>query len=211
MVMLDDLLATTCAISNAIATISFPGMFRIYDFHSKKAPRLKGVSMGMSMFGPTQEDLDEDDTADPQIYTEFFSVRVGSDQIYLEDPTYCNDSGWTALHTCCMSFSTVNAGLALVEEFVRRGYTLEDRTTNGPGSFNKGWTALHMCCAYGVEPLAQRLLNERADPSTKNCYGYTPLLEASHRGFVNIVTMLVERMSAQDIDYIVKVTKEYFT
>ena len=61
-----------------------------------------------------------------------------------------------------------------------------------------------MCCAYGVEPLAQKLLDEGANPSTQNCYGYTPLLEASHRGFVNIVKMLTEKMSRADIDYIVK-------
>jgi ankyrin repeat protein len=49
-----------------------------------------------------------------------------------------------------------------------------------------------MCAAYGVEPLALKLLQNGADPRTKNCYGYTPLLEACHRGFVNIVAMLLQ-------------------
>ena len=41
MVVLDDLLAATFHIGNTIASMSVPGMFRIYDFHSKKAPKLK--------------------------------------------------------------------------------------------------------------------------------------------------------------------------
>jgi hypothetical protein len=47
-IALDDLLATTYAIGSAIASISLPGMYRIYDFHSKKAPRLNfhGGSLG---------------------------------------------------------------------------------------------------------------------------------------------------------------------
>ena len=41
MVVLDDLLAATFHIGNTIASVSVPGMFRFYDFHSKKAPKLK--------------------------------------------------------------------------------------------------------------------------------------------------------------------------
>ena len=134
-------------------------------------------------------------------YKDFFYVDVGADKIYLEDPCFVNESGWTALHSCCMSFSTVAAATKLIDEFVRRGQSLDDKTEHGPGSFNRQWTALHMACAYGVEPLVLKLLQERANPNIKNCYGYTPLLEACHRGFVNIVGMLTQ-FSNSEIDYI---------
>jgi hypothetical protein len=78
------------------------------------------------------------------VYSKFFKVVVNGDDIYLEDPLTQNDSGWTALHTCCMSLSTVSAGIALVEEIVRLRGDLEVRTTVGPGTFNKGWTPLQM-------------------------------------------------------------------
>ena len=176
------------------------------------------ASVGMAMFrsqraNPFSTDSDEDlimdaaeeeDEADPEIYNRFFKVEVGNDTIYLEDPAQLNDSGWNALHTCCMSFSTVNAGLKLIEELVRIGENLDHKTINGPGSFNSQWTALHMACAYGVEPLALKLLQEKANPTVQNSFGYTPLLEACHRGFVNIVSMLVQFQSPEDIDYIAK-------
>lgn len=38
----------------------------------------------------------------------------------------------------------------------------------------------------------ERLIQEGADPNAANCFGYTPLLEACHRGFVNIVGFLVK-------------------
>lgn len=217
MVVLDDLLSATFHIGNSIAAVSFPGMFRIYDFHSKKAPKLKSASVGMAMFSrkgnpfSTNPDdnmimdaAEEEDEADPNVYSQFFRIDVGNDIIYLEDPAYLNDSGWNALHTCCMSFSTVEAGLKLIEELVRIGEELDHKTINGPGSFNSQWTALHMACAYGVEPLALRLLQEKANPTVQNSFGYTPLLEACHRGFVNIVSMLVQFQTPNDIDYIAK-------
>lgn len=227
-IALDDLLATTVAIGQAIAAISFPGMYRIYDFHSKRAPRLKSASIGMSMFSPMALEEDDPQDADPEVFSKFFSVKVGNDTIFLEDPTFVNDAGWTALHTCCMSFSTAAAGAALVEEYIRLDFTLDTRTNHGPGSFNrecivtqttneytilcKGFcnqfivsifvgTALHMCAAYGVEPLALKLLQNGADACSRNSYGYTPLLEACHRGFVNIVAMLLQFVGS-DIDYI---------
>ena len=145
-----------------------------------------------------------EEDADPEVYGHFYQLEVGADIIYLEDPAYLNDSGWNALHTCCMSFSTVKAGLKLIEEFVSRGESLDHKTIHGPGSFNREWTALHMACAYGVEPVALKLLQEKANPTVQNCYGYTPLLEACHRGFVNVVSMLVQFQSPRDIDYIAK-------
>jgi ankyrin repeat protein len=51
---------------------------------------------------------------------------------------------------------------------------------------------VYRACAYGVEPLAEKLVQEGADINCRNCFGYTPLLEACHRGFVNIVGYLVK-------------------
>jgi ankyrin repeat protein len=103
-----------------------------------------------------------------------------------------------------MSFLSlqVSAGLLLVDEFVRRGRGLDQKTIQGPGSFNREWSYLHMACAYGIEPLVKKLLQEKADPRIINCYGYSPLLEACHRGYLNVVSMLLKYMSPDDVDYI---------
>ena len=198
--MADDLLSTTMMIGRAIAAITFPGMFRIYDFHSAKAPKLKNQRQ-FTFFAPDSDDDEDDDdeeggggggAPDPSEYEHFFNVMVGEDRIYLEDPTYVNDAGWTALHTCCMSFLTVQAGLALIEETTRRGKSIDVTTLAGPGTFNSQWTPLHMACAYGISPLVEKLVEEGANVNTSNSFGYTPLLEACHRGFLNIVEVLVK-------------------
>ena len=135
------------------------GMFRIYDFHSSKAPRIKQAVPSFAFFGMDEDSEDEGaGEKDPAEYGELFHVTVGPDTVYLEDPTGANECNWTPLHTCCMSFVTVPAGLALIQEHCRLGVTLETATHAGPGTFNSGWTALHMASAYGVEPLVDRLV-----------------------------------------------------
>jgi hypothetical protein len=209
----EELVMTTMLIGRAISAMQFPGMFRIYDFHSKKAPKLKnyrppsmmGSGGGNFMFfalgnGPDDEDeenhgfgsesgrmignrpLLEDGEPDPDTYSKFFKVTVNGDDIYLEDPISANESGWTPLHTCCLSLSTVAAGMALIEETLRLGGSLDTKTIHGPGTFNKGWTPLHMACAYGVDDLVGKLVEAGADVNATNCFGYTGLLEACHRG-----------------------------
>ena len=134
------------------------GMFRIYDFHSSRAPRIKQAPSAFAFFGLDDDD-DDDVNKDPADYEDLFHVQVGEDTVYLEDPLGCNEVNWTPLHTCCMSFVTVAAGLALIEEHERLGVSLETATLAGPGTFNSHWTALHMACAYGVEPLVERLVS----------------------------------------------------
>ena len=52
-----DLIATTMMIGQAIASITFPGMFRIYDFHSSLAPRLKvRPTFSFSYYGADSDD-----------------------------------------------------------------------------------------------------------------------------------------------------------
>jgi hypothetical protein len=150
---MEELLTTTYMIGRAIAAISCPGMYRIYDFQSAKAPRLKnGAQSGFIAFNPFGQDSDDDDEdadgaliqPDPEQYQHLFNVTVGEDTIYFDDPLEANRDGWTPLHTCCMSYMTVQAGLKLIAETVRRGGDLDCKTFSGPGSFNKGWSALHM-------------------------------------------------------------------
>ena len=59
---------------------------------------------------------------------------------------------------------------------------------------------LYRACAYGVEPLVVHLLTNGADPNCTNSFGYTPLLEACHRGFHEIVKMLIQKGAR--LDYI---------
>lgn len=134
-------------------------MFRIFDFHSSLAPRIKQAQNAFAFFGMDEDSEEEGDhQIDPSQYEHLFRVTVGNDTIYLEDPTGTNECNWTPLHTCCMSFVTVPAGLTLIEEHKRLGVTLDTATMAGPGTFNSQWTALHMACAYGVEPLVERLV-----------------------------------------------------
>lgn len=56
-------------------------------------------------------------------------------------------------------------------------------------------------CAYGVEPLVDKLVKEGADVNETNSYGYTPLLEACHRGFYNVVMILINGGGAR-LDYL---------
>ena len=198
---MEELLQTSYMIGKAISAITFPGMYRIYDFHSDKAPQLKNARK-FTFFGMESDDEEDEDQSilDPSTYDYMFHVKVGEDSVYIEDPCAQNEAGWTPLHTCCMSFQMISAAEKLIEEMKRRGSDLDVKTTNGPGNFNSGWTALHMACAYGVEPIVKKLIESGANVNTSNNFGYTPLLEACHRGFVNIVRFLID--AGADLSYI---------
>jgi len=189
-----DLITATYIMGKAIAAISFPGVYRIYDFHSSKAPKL-AASRKFSFYMDSDDDDDEDEAGDsnidPSLYEGLFSVRVGDDTIYLEDPMEVNDAGWTPLHACCMSFSTAMAAIQIIEYTVQRRGDLDIKTVAGPGSFNSEWTALHMACAYGIEPIVEKLVTAGANVNAINSFGYSPMLEACHKGFINIVQCLL--------------------
>ena len=131
----EELVATTILIGSAISAMSFPGMYRIYDFQSKNAPISDSLNVN--------EDNDNTEN-EVSSHHNFFVVTVGGDKIYLEDPLSPNEAGWTPLHSCCTSFSTVSAGIALIDEILSRGGSLEIKTLMGPGTFNHGWTPLQM-------------------------------------------------------------------
>ena len=121
-------------------------------------------------------------------YHAHFTVLVGSDKIVIDDVSFQNEDGWTPLHSCCHSHTAISAGLAIVEQMVRKdGCNFEQRTLRGPGTHNAGWTALHMAAAYGVEPLVFQLLHVGASPNARNSLDWAPLNEAAHRGFTAIV------------------------
>ena len=86
------------------------------------------------------------------------TLEIGQDRVVLDAANVPNDDGWTPLHACCHSHSTVAAGLRLVDEIARAGGSLDLKTARGPGAYNAGWTPLHMAAAYGVgrEPLISR-------------------------------------------------------
>jgi hypothetical protein len=78
--------------------MTFPGMFRLYDFHSNKAPRLKNAR-SFTFFAPDSDEEDEDEEfcPDPSAYSHFFKVTVNGDDIYIEDPLEPNSSGKQSL------------------------------------------------------------------------------------------------------------------
>jgi hypothetical protein len=145
----DELVATTFVIGHALTRIVNPGMYRIYDFHSPKAPKLKIHNTPFFAFGFEQQQEEEETSSsqapiDPAEYEHFFNVPVGDDIVYIENPTDANEAGWTPLHACCMSLQTVQAGFKLIDEIVKCGGNIDKKTISGPGTFNKGWTPLQM-------------------------------------------------------------------
>lgn len=143
----EELMTTTILIGRAISAVQFPGMYRLYDFHSMKAPKLKNARVFRPFFNNDSDDEEEEEseaTPDPSQYAHFFNVRVGEDTIYIEDVLQENEAGWLPIHACCMSLQTVDAGIKIIEEMIRRGSHLDHRTEIGPGTFNRGWTPLQM-------------------------------------------------------------------
>jgi ankyrin repeat protein len=45
--------------------------------------------------------------------------------------------------------------------------------------------------------LVEKLVQAGADVNTANSFGYTPLLEACHRGYMNVVVMLLKSNRVQ--------------
>lgn len=198
----EQLLATTIMIGKAISGMSFPGMYRLHDFHSDLAPPLAKSTFFFFGFGGEEEEIEEEGAhvVDRAQYEHLFHVNVGEETIYLEEPLAVNEAGWTPLHTCCMSLQTLEAAMRLIDENVRVGGNLDIKTKHGPGTFNSGWTCLHIATAYGIEPIVARLVKEGAQISTYNSFGYSPILESCHRGFVDIAKVLIN--AGADLHYI---------
>ena len=190
---LEQLVACTYLLGQALASMSFPDMYRVQDFHAADAPRLRSASTGL---------LDDGDAAPGSSsgggggavfdYGSRFNVLVSGERVVLDDVAGENGDGWTPLHACCHSQATVAAALAIVAELKRTGASLEGKTRRGPGAYNAGWTALHMAAAYGVEPVVSALVDAGADVRCRNSLGWTPLMEACHRGFDAIVDRLLK-------------------
>ena len=57
-------------------------------------------------------------------------------------------------------------------------------------------------CAYGVEALVEKMVAYGADVNSVNSFGFSCLLEACHRGFINIVRFLVRGPRPVNFTYI---------
>lgn len=215
----ESLLTTALIFGHALSQMYNPGIYRIQDFHSSKAPPLKSPNpFVFSIQSPfsyedddeenpqkqlllkQREDDEDKDKYDESVYKEFFSVDYQDNTIYIEDPCEPNQDNWTPLHTCCMNKSTVPIGLKLIEETVKRGDSLEIKTKVGPSNYNSGWTPLFMACAYGIDELVEKLIENGANVNATNSYGTSCLIEATQRGFYNIVSLLIK--NGADLDYI---------
>lgn len=126
---MEELLQTSYMIGKAISAITFPGMYRIYDFHSSLAPALRNARQ-FTFFGMESDGEDDDDAQaiDPAIYEHMFHLRVGEDSVYIEDPCSENEAGWTPLHTCCMSFQMIGPADRLIDEMLEQKHTLDTKT-----------------------------------------------------------------------------------
>lgn len=189
---LEELVACTYLLGQALASMNFPDMYRIHDFHSRAAPPLQSASF-------VKEEAADDAT---------FSVTVHNQRIVLDDLTAQNADGWTPLHACCHSQSCVPAALAIVAKLCNSlsnsalFVVLEARTKRGPGSGNSGWTALHMACAYGIEPVAHALIQAGANIECENSHHWTPMLDVCHRGFLSIAKLLLPKLTSKALSVV---------
>jgi hypothetical protein len=119
----------------------------------------------------------------------------------LNSTSWCLNYRYLSIQSNILNiYNLFNIYNLLKDETLRRGGSLDDKTINGPGTFNKGWTPLQMACAYGVEPLVEKLIDAGADVNATNSFGYSPLLDSCHRGFINIVNFLIK--GGVDVRYI---------
>jgi uncharacterized protein len=80
-----------------------------------------------------------------------------------------------------------NGDVGMLSNLVNQGIDV-NRRFGGDGE-----TALHRASAYGRTNAAQFLLTHGADPNINDATGLTPLLSASYHGYLDIVSMLIDR------------------
>ena len=109
------------------------------------------------------------------------------DELLREDPELARASspdGFTALHYAAF-FGSPEAVRALVAG----GADLEARSTNK--EFAPEATPLHSAVAAGRIDNAEALLEAGADPNARQHGGFTPLMEAEHRGDLDLAELLI--------------------
>lgn len=115
----DEMLARFQAIlGRTITALQFPGFHSLTEF--------------------AVNDEDENDGGGGE--KEMIVVRVGFQILRLSgDVTVANEDGWNALHSCCHSTTTAEAGMQILKVYARQGGDIDAKTIRGPGSFNSGW------------------------------------------------------------------------
>ncbi|KAH8060440.1 hypothetical protein JL722_4535 [Aureococcus anophagefferens] len=167
---LEQLVACTYLLGQALASMSFPDMYRIQDFHAEDAPALRSAR-GLA----ADRENAAREAAQPFDYGSRFNVMVSGERIVLDDVARENPDGWTPLHACCHSHATTTAALAIVEELVRNRASLEARTRRGgPARAPKdlangiGWTPLHEAAFYNHVDVVRSLLVYGADATLRD-------------------------------------------
>ena len=109
------------------------------------------------------------------------------EKLLREDPDLARGSspdGFTALHYAAF-FGSPDSVRALVDA----GANLEARSTNL--EFAPEATPLHSAVAAGRLENAAALLEAGADPNARQHGGFTPLMEAEHRGDLDLAGLLI--------------------
>ena len=113
---LEQLVACTYLLGQALSSMSFPDMYRIQDFHADDAPRLRS-DLGLLADRENEEREEER----PFDYSERFHVTVSGERIVVDDVERANEDGWTPLHACCHNHQTMGAALDIGRPALRSG------------------------------------------------------------------------------------------
>lgn len=164
---IEELVACTYLLGQALASMSFPDMYRLVDFEDAEG------SFEVEVEGGTSIVLNDLTAANQDGWTPLHAC--------------CHSHGTARAALAIIDELKDRRKLAVV---------LDAKTRRGPGSHNAGWTPLHMACAYGLLPVVEALCAAGADRATQNSQQWTPLLEGCHRGFTRVVRCLLDGSSA---------------
>lgn len=190
--MVEQLQAFTFVIENAIRK-AFPGIFTIYAFADIITSDFIDNELEEGTIEQRLDDDDEFSISGEKVICRQFKVEVDGDILYLKyGVNVINQEGWSPLHACCHSPTTVQAALDIIEEMSKTNGKFDLVTYIGPGESTKGWTCLHIATAYGMESIVLKLIEKGAKVDTMNSEKWTPLMEACRRNYISLVEILLK-------------------